>query len=69
MKVRPITMLLVTLLFAGFVAHAAWKESRRCPVVGACASIHLQLMRGYDWSHAGPPAQADAGPLLRLASH
>ena len=33
-------------LFGAYVVHAAVSTSARCPVVGTCASIHLQMLRG-----------------------
>lgn len=65
MTIRSIT-LTAALLFMVFVAHAAYRESTTCPVVGKCAAIHLQLMQAPDWSDA---PQATAHEPIRVASH
>jgi hypothetical protein len=66
MTLRSAAFTVIAALFAGFVAHAAYRESTTCPIVGPCASIHLKLMQTVDWART----QRGASPeLMRLASH
>lgn len=42
---RTASILVAELLFAAYVVHAASQGSTQCPMIGACASIHLQQIR------------------------
>ncbi|HUI27797.1 MAG TPA: hypothetical protein VL403_17065 [Candidatus Kryptonia bacterium] len=65
-------MLTAALLFVAFVAHAAYRESTTCPVVGKCASIHLQLLKDADWSPHWRPGDSRTSTVdsrFSIASH